>query len=57
MFADKAQDVLVAGATGLAAVTLTVELLFALGGFFALRRLSLKPAPARISDAQPENAL
>ncbi|TFB96811.1 polysaccharide transporter [Cryobacterium adonitolivorans] len=48
---------LIAGATGLAAVTLTVELLFALGGFFALKRLALKPARIPISDAQPENVL
>jgi O-antigen/teichoic acid export membrane protein len=47
---------LVAGATGLAAVTLTVELLFALGGFFALRRIALQPVRGRVSDAQRESA-
>ena len=47
---------LLGGATGLAAVTLTVEVLFAGGGYFALRGLVSRLSLASVSDALRENA-
>ncbi|TFB65707.1 polysaccharide transporter [Cryobacterium sp. Hz9] len=47
---------LLSGASGLAAVTLTVEVLFAIGGYFALRRIASQPSMASVTDSQKENA-